>query len=77
MAFLTGLPLIEVILGIAMLAVASICLVLLVSGPGSHVGKAMPFLVLFTMVHGLVPATWVPLATPVASSSFSRLRPSR
>ncbi|HWM96110.1 MAG TPA: FHA domain-containing protein, partial [Streptosporangiaceae bacterium] len=50
-AFLTGLPLIEVILGIAMLAVASMCLGLLVSAMVSTSEKAMPFLVLFTMVQ--------------------------
>ena len=50
-AFLTGAPLIEIMLGIAVLAVASMCLGLLVSALVSTSEKAMPFLVLLTMAQ--------------------------
>ena len=50
--FLTGAPLIEIMLGIAVLAVASMCLGLLVSAMVSTSEKAMPFLVLLTMAPG-------------------------
>ena len=50
-AFLTGAPLVEIMLGIAVLAVASMCLGLLVSALVSTSEKAMPFLVLLTMAQ--------------------------
>jgi ABC transport system ATP-binding/permease protein len=76
-AFLTGLPLIEVILGIAVLAVASMCLGLLVSAMVSTSEKAMPFLVLFTMVQVVMSGFVVPLATNPGLKQFAMIAPSR
>ena len=76
-AFLTGAPLIEVILGIAVLAVASMCLGLLVSAMVSTSEKAMPFLVLFTMVHVVLSGYVVPLANNPGLKQFSMIAPSR
>ena len=61
-AFLTATPLAELIVGIAVLAVASMCLGLLVSAIVSTSEKAMPFLVLFTMVQVVLSGYVVPLA---------------
>ena len=76
-AFLTGAPLIEVILGIAVLAVASMCLGLLVSAMVSTSEKAMPFLVLFTMVQVVLSGYVVPLANNPGLKQFSMIAPSR
>ena len=76
-AFLTGVPLIELILGIAMLAVASMCLGLLVSAMVSTSEKAMPFLVLFTMVQVVLSGYVVPLANNPGLKQFSMIAPSR
>ena len=76
-AFLTSLPLIEVILGIAVLAVASMCLGLLVSALVSTSEKAMPFLVLFTMVQVVLSGYVVPLANNPGLKQFSLIAPSR
>ena len=76
-AFLTGLPLIELILGIAVLAVASMCLGLLVSALVSTSEKAMPFLVLFTMVQVVLSGYVVPLAHNPGLKQFSMIAPSR
>jgi ABC-type multidrug transport system ATPase subunit/ABC-type multidrug transport system permease subunit len=76
-AFLTGLPLVELILGIAMLAVASMCLGLFVSAIVSTSEKAMPFLVLFTMVQVVLSGYVVPLATNPGLKQFSMISPSR
>jgi ABC transport system ATP-binding/permease protein len=76
-AFLTGAPLIEVILGIAVLAVASMCLGLLVSALVSTSEKAMPFLVLFTMVQVVLSGYVVPLANNPGLKQFSMIAPSR
>jgi ABC-type multidrug transport system permease subunit len=48
---LTHLPLIELLLGIAVLSLTSMCLGLLVSALVSTSEKAMPLLVLLTMVQ--------------------------
>jgi ABC-type multidrug transport system ATPase subunit/ABC-type multidrug transport system permease subunit len=76
-AFLTSLPLLEVILGIAVLAVASMCLGLLVSAMVSTSEKAMPFLVLFTMVQVVLSGYVVPLANNPGLKQFSVIAPSR
>jgi len=76
-AFFTGLPLIELILGIAMLAVASMCLGLFVSAIVSTSEKAMPFLVLFTMVQVVLSGYVVPLANNPGLKQFSMIAPSR
>jgi ABC transport system ATP-binding/permease protein len=76
-AFLIGAPLIEVILGIAVLAVASMCLGLLVSAMVSTSEKAMPFLVLFTMVQVVLSGYVVPLANNPGLKQFAMIAPSR
>jgi ABC-type multidrug transport system ATPase subunit len=76
-AFLTAAPLIELILGIAVLAVASMCLGLFVSAIVSTSEKAMPFLVLFTMVQVVLSGYVVPLADNVGLKQLSVISPSR
>jgi len=76
-AFLTAIPLLELILGIALLAVASMCLGLFVSALVSTSEKAMPFLVLFTMVQVVLSGYVVPLANNVGLKQLSVIAPSR
>ena len=76
-AFLTGAPLIELILGIALLAVASMCLGLFVSAIVSTSEKATPFLVLFTMVQVILVGAVVPLGKQPGLSQLAWLAPSR
>jgi len=76
-AFLTAIPLLELILGIALLAVASMCLGLFVSALVSTSEKAMPFLVLFTMVQVVLSGYVVPLAHNVGLKQLSVIAPSR
>src|SRR5260370_40723157 len=76
-AFLTGAPLAELILGIALLAVASMCLGLFVSAIVSTSEKAMPFLVLFTMVQVILSGGVVSLAGKAGLSQLAWLAPSR
>jgi len=76
-AFLTGLPLAELILGIAILAVASMCLGLFVSAVVSTSEKAMPFLVLFTMVQVVLSGGVVPLQGKTGLEQFAMIAPSR
>jgi ABC-type multidrug transport system ATPase subunit/pSer/pThr/pTyr-binding forkhead associated (FHA) protein len=76
-AFLTGAPLIELILGIALLAIASMCLGLFVSAIVSTSEKAMPFLVLFTMVQVILVGAVVPLGKQPGLSQLAWLAPSR
>ena len=76
-AFLTAVPLVELILGIALLAVASMCLGLFVSAIVSTSEKAMPFLVLFTMVQVVLSGYVVPLAHNPGLSQLAMIAPSR
>jgi hypothetical protein len=76
-AFLTGAPLVELIVGIAVLAVASMCLGLFVSAIVSTSEKAMPFLVLFTMVQVILSGGVVSLAGKAGLSQLAWLAPSR
>ena len=76
-AFFTGAPLVELILGIAVLAVASMCLGLFVSALVSTSEKAMPFLVLFTMVQVVLSGYVVPLAHNPGLSQLAMIAPSR
>ena len=76
-AFLTAVPLVELILGIALLAVASMCLGLFVSALVSTSEKAMPFLVLFTLVQVVLSGYVVPLADNVGLKQLSVISPSR
>jgi ABC transport system ATP-binding/permease protein len=76
-AFITAVPLAELILGIALLAVASMCLGLFVSAIVSTSEKAMPFLVLFTMVQVVLSGYVVPLAHNPGLSQLAMISPSR
>jgi len=76
-AFLTGAPLVELILGIALLGVASMCLGLFVSAIVSTSEKAMPFLVLFTMVQVILVGAVVPLGKQPGLSQLAWIAPSR
>ena len=64
-AFLTHAPLIEIMLGIAVLAAASMCLGLLVSALVSTSEKAMPFLVLLTMAQVILSGGVLLLTSPL------------
>ena len=72
--FLTGAPLVEVLLGIAVLALASMCLGLFVSALVSTSEKAMPFLVLLTMVQVILSGGVLSLSgkAGLSSSPISR-----
>jgi ABC-type multidrug transport system ATPase subunit len=74
-AFLTGAPLIEIMLGIAVLAAASMCLGLLVSALVSTSEKAMPFLVLLTMAQVILSGGVLLLTSPL--TYFAAISPSR
>ncbi len=76
-ALLTAVPLAELILGIAVLAVTSMCLGLFVSALVSTSEKAMPFLVLFTMVQVVLAGFVVPLANDPGLKQFAMIAPSR
>ena len=76
-AFLTGAPLVEIMLGIAVLALASMCLGLLVSAMVSTSEKAMPFLVLLTMIQVILSGGVVSLANKAGLSELAWLSPSR
>jgi ABC-type multidrug transport system ATPase subunit len=75
-AFLTA-PLLELILGIAMLAVASMCLGLFVSAILSTPERAMLLLVLFTLVQVVLSGYVVPLAGKAGLSQLAMIAPSR
>jgi ABC-type transport system involved in multi-copper enzyme maturation permease subunit len=76
-AFLTAVPLVEIILAIALLAIASMCLGLFVSAIVSTSEKAMPFLVLFTMIQVVLSGYVVPLANNVGLKQLAVISPSR
>jgi ABC-type multidrug transport system ATPase subunit len=76
-AFLTSAPLAELIVGIAFLAVASMCLGLFVSAIVSTSEKAMPFLVLFTMVQVVLSGGVVPLHNNAGLEQLAMIAPSR
>jgi len=74
---LTGFPLGEILLGIAVLALASMCLGLLVSAMVSTSEKAMPFLVLLTMVQVILSGGVISLAHKAGLSELAWISPSR
>jgi ABC-type multidrug transport system ATPase subunit len=76
-AFLTGLPLVELLLGIAVLALASMCLGLFVSALVSTSEKAMPFLVLLTMIQVILSGGVVALAGKMGLAQLSWIAPAR
>ncbi len=72
-----GFPLGELLLAIAVLALASMCLGLLVSALVSTSEKAMPFLVLLTMIQVILSGGVVSLAGKAGLSELAWLSPSR
>jgi ABC-type multidrug transport system ATPase subunit len=76
-AFLTGLPLVELLIGIAVLGLASMCLGLLVSALVSTSEKAMPVLVLLTMVQVILSGSVLPLHGKTGLSQLAYLAPAR
>jgi ABC transport system ATP-binding/permease protein len=76
-SFLTGAPLVELLLGIAFIAVASMCLGLLVSSLVSTSEKAMPFLVLLTMVQVILSGGVLSLSGKAGLTELSWLAPAR
>jgi ABC transport system ATP-binding/permease protein len=73
----TGFPLGELLLAIAVLALASMCLGLLVSALVSTSEKAMPFLVLLTMIQVILSGGVVSLAGKMGLSQLAWVSPSR
>ena len=76
-SFLTGAPLAELLLGIAALALASMCLGLLVSALVSTSEKAMPFLVLLTMVQVILSGGVLSLSGKAGLQQLAYIAPSR
>ena len=76
-AFLTGAPLAELLLGIAALTLASMCLGLLVSALVSTSEKAMPFLVLLTMAQVILSGGVVQLSGKAGLQQLAWIAPSR
>jgi ABC transport system ATP-binding/permease protein len=76
-AFLTGLPLVELLIGIAMLGLASMCLGLLVSALVSTSEKAMPVLVLLTMIQVILSGGVLALSGKAGLSQLAWLAPAR
>ena len=76
-AFLSGFPLGEILIGIAVLALASMSLGLLVSAIVSTSEKTMPFLVLLTMVQVILSGAVMPLAKKPGLSELAWIAPSR
>ena len=76
-ALISGFPLVEILLGIAVLALASMCLGLMVSALVSTSEKAMPFLVLLTMIQVILSGGVISLAHKTGLSQLAYISPSR
>jgi ABC-type multidrug transport system ATPase subunit len=76
-SFLTGAPLVELLLAVAFLALASMCLGLLVSSLVSTSEKAMPFLVLLTMVQVILSGGVLSLTGKTGLTQLAWLAPAR
>jgi ABC-type multidrug transport system ATPase subunit len=76
-SFLKSFPLVEILLAIAVLALASMCLGLFVSALVTTSEKAMPFLVLLTMVQVILSGGVISLANKAGLSQLALLAPSR
>ncbi len=74
---LLGFPLLEILIGIAMLSLASMCLGLLVSALVSTSEKAMPFLVLLTMAQVILSGGVVSLVGKQGLGQVAYIAPSR
>ena len=76
-AFLTGAPLAEILIGIGVLGVVSMCLGLLVSALVSTSEKAMPFLVLLTMAQVILSGGVIAVNGKAGLAQLSWLAPAR
>jgi ABC-type multidrug transport system ATPase subunit len=76
-ALLKSLPLLELMIAIAVIAVASMCLGLLVSAFVSTSEKAMPFLVMLTMVQIILSGGVLPLGGMAGLAQLSWIAPAR
>jgi ABC-type multidrug transport system ATPase subunit len=76
-SFLTSMPMIELLLGVGGLAFASMCLGLLISSLVSTSEKAMPFLVLLTMVQVILSGGVFSLTGMAGLSQLSWIAPAR
>jgi ABC-type multidrug transport system ATPase subunit len=76
-AFLTSFPLVELLISVAVLALASMCLGLFVSAIVSTSEKAMPFLVMLTMAQVILSGGVLPLAGLAGLSQLAWLAPAR
>jgi ABC transport system ATP-binding/permease protein len=76
-ALLKGYPLLELLIAIAVLAVASMCLGLLVSAFVSTSEKAMPFLVMLTMFQVILSGGVLPFNGMNGLSQLSWIAPAR
>ena len=76
-SFLTGAPFAELLLGIAVLGVSSMCLGLMVSALVSTTERAMPFLVLITMVQVVLSGGVVSIAGKMGLEQVAWLVPGR
>jgi ABC-type multidrug transport system ATPase subunit/pSer/pThr/pTyr-binding forkhead associated (FHA) protein len=76
-SFFKSFPLFEILLAIAVLALASMCLGLLVSAAVSTSEKAMPFLVLLTMIQVILSGGVIALAGKTGLNQLSWIAPSR
>jgi ABC-type multidrug transport system permease subunit len=74
---LLGVPLLEILVGIAVLSLASMCLGLLVSALVSTSEKAMPFLVLLTMAQVILSGGVVSLVNKPGLEQLAYIAPSR
>ena len=75
--FLTSLPLVELLIAIAALAVASMCLGLFVSAVVTTSEKAMPVLVMLTMGQVILSGGVLPLAGLAGLSQLAWVAPAR
>jgi ABC-type multidrug transport system ATPase subunit len=76
-AVLTSLPLLELLISVAVLAMASMCLGLLVSSLVNTSEKAMPFLVMLTMAQVILSGGVLPLSGIAGLSQVSMIAPAR
>ena len=76
-ALLKSLPLLELLIAVAVLAVASMCLGLLVSAFVSTSEKAMPFLVMLTMFQVILSGGVLPFNGMAGLSQLSWIAPAR
>ncbi len=76
-AFLTGMPLVELMLAVAVLAVASMTIGLLISAAVDSSDKTMPFLVVVVLLEVVLSGAVFPLNGKLGLEQFAWISPSR